>query len=82
MWGSAIGEADLNFLMPSPGNLFGAILFGSIGMGAFVYGKKSGAIKPIIIGILLMIYPYFIPQTWLMYLAGSALTFSLYLFRD
>lgn len=59
-------------------NLFGSMLFGSIGMGAFIYGKKQGAGKPLVIGILLMVYPYFIPQTWLMYTIGGLITALLF----
>lgn len=68
--------------MPTPEALFGAILFGAIGMGAFVYGKKSGLAKPMITGVALMVYPYFVSGTWLLYLVGAALTGSLFFFRD
>jgi hypothetical protein len=67
--------------MPSPENLLGSIIFGGIGMAAFVYGKKSASLKPVLIGIALMIFPYFVPQTWLLYLIGSILTGSLFVFR-
>jgi len=68
--------------MPAPANLFGSIVFGAIGLAAFVYGKKSGAFKPMLIGVLLMAYPYFVSETWLLYLAGAGLTAALFLFRD
>jgi hypothetical protein len=68
--------------MPTPGNIFGAIVFGAIGMAAFVYGKRSGQMKPIVLGIALMAYPYFISSDWLLYLIGGALTASLYIFRE
>lgn len=51
-------------------------------MGAFVYGKKSGLAKPVIIGIALMAYPYFVESTWLIFLIGAFLTASLFVFRD
>jgi len=68
--------------MPTPEDLFAAILFGAIGMGAFVFGKKSAKMKPMIVGIALMGYPYFISQTWLLYLVGVLLTGSLFVWRD
>ncbi|PTX93144.1 hypothetical protein DB345_16070 [Spartobacteria bacterium LR76] len=68
--------------MPTPAALFGMILFGGIGMGAFVYGKKSGSVKPVIIGIALMAYPYFVASSGLIFLIGGLLTASLFLFRD
>jgi len=46
--------------MPTPGSLFGAILFGAIGMGAFVHGKRTGSAARMLIGVALMGYPYFV----------------------
>lgn len=63
-------------------NLFGSILFGSIGLGAFFYGRKAGATKPLIIGLVLMVYPYFVSETWLLYAIGAVVTASLFFFRD
>ncbi len=68
--------------MPSPANLFASILFGAIGLGAFLFGKKSSRWQPMVFGVALMGYPYFISQTWLLYIIGSALCFGLYFFRD
>jgi len=62
--------------------LFGTILFSAIGMGAFVYGKKSGLWKPVLLGVVLMVYPYIVPETWMMYAVGTALTAGLFVFRD
>ena len=69
-------------MFPSPAALFASLLFGAIGLGAFIYGKKMVLYKPMIIGFVLMIYPYFVPQTWLMYTIGCALCLGLYVFRD
>lgn len=68
--------------MPEPSSLFAMILFGSIGMGAFVYGKSTSAFTPIVIGIILMVYPYFVSGTMMMYLIGAALCFLLYVMRE
>ena len=62
-------------------NLIGGIIFGGIGFAAFVYGKKQGSAKPLIIGIALMVYPYFVPNPWVLYGVGAALTAALFLFR-
>ena len=51
-------------------------------MAAFVYGKKTGSLKPIIIGIALMAYPYFVESAGLIFLIGALLTGSLFVFRD
>jgi hypothetical protein len=68
--------------MPTPAELFGLILFGAIGLAAFLYGKKAALWKPTVIGLVLMVYPYFVAQTWLLYTLGGALCMALFLFRD
>jgi hypothetical protein len=69
-------------MFSNPAALFGSLLFGTIGLGVFMYGKKMVLYKPMIIGIALMAYPYFVPQTWLIYTIGCALCLGLYFFRD
>ena len=64
------------------GNLIGGIIFGGIGFIAFVYGKKMMNFKALGIGLALMIYPYFIPNTLILYVVGVVLTGLLYYFRD
>ena len=63
-------------------NLIGSILFGSIGFGAFMYGKKLAAWKPMVLGVALMVFPYAIQDTGGMYAAGILLTSALFIFRD
>ncbi len=65
----------------NPSALIGSLLFGAVGFVAFVYGKKMALWKPMVIGVVLMVYPYFVPQTWLMYTIGCALCLGLYVFR-
>lgn len=69
-------------MFSNPAALLGSLLFGAIGLGAFMYGRKMVLYKPMIIGIALMGYPYFVPQTWLLYTVGCALCFGLYLFHE
>jgi hypothetical protein len=66
----------------SAANLVGWTLFGAVGFVAFVYGKKQSEMKPIILGIALMAYPYFVANTIAMYIIGAALTAALFIFRD
>jgi len=40
--------------------LFWGLIFGSIGFGYFLYGKKQGRAVPLVCGIALMVYPYFV----------------------
>ncbi len=62
--------------------LFGSIIFGIIGFAAFGYGKKSTKYKPLLIGIALMIYPYFVRSSLVLYLVGGVLTVLLFYPRD
>ncbi|MFZ4774664.1 MAG: hypothetical protein ACOYM3_04835 [Terrimicrobiaceae bacterium] len=69
-------------MMPTPGSILGAIIFGAIGMGAFVHGKRNGLVKPMLIGVALMGYPYFIADGFLVFVIGAALCFLLYFFKE
>lgn len=66
----------------SVGNIMAMTIFGAVGFVAFMYGKKNANLKPTLIGIVLMVYPYFISNTILLYAVGAALCLALYLFRD
>ena len=56
------------------GNFLLASLFiGSIGMGLFIYGKRQRRAPHLAVGILLMVYTYFIPNVTLMFVIGAAL---------
>jgi hypothetical protein len=68
--------------MPTPGNLFGQLAFGVIGFAAFMYGKKTAGLRVMLIGFALMIYPWFVDPTWLLYTIGIMLTAALFVFRD
>ena len=68
--------------MPTPAALFASILFGTIGLAAFLYGKKNAAWSPALIGLTMMIYPWFVEQTWLLFAIGAGLCAALYMFRD
>jgi hypothetical protein len=70
------------FVMPSAAYLLASIVFGTVGFAAFMYGKKSLAWKPMSLGVALMVYPYFIETTWLVYAVGIALCAGLYFWRD
>jgi len=54
-------------------SLLWGLLFGSIGMAYFVYGKKQGRGVPLLSGIALMAFPYFVTNSILILLIGLAL---------
>ena len=69
----------LNF---SAANLIGGFVFGSIGFVAFVYGKRMNLWKPMLIGIALMVYPYFINDDMIMLVLGIFGSAALFFVRD
>lgn len=52
------------------GPLFLSLFIGAIGTGLFIYGKKQTRIPQLVAGLILIAYPYFVPNLWLM--AGIA----------
>jgi hypothetical protein len=73
--------ASLGLALPSPAYLFGLILFGIVGIAAYRYGNKAGLSKPKWIGIVLMLYPYVVAETVLLYAVGCGLCALLYRYR-
>lgn len=73
---------SLGFTLPSPAYIFGSLLFGLIGYAAYRYGKKTEAPYVKWIGVALMLYPYAISSTRLLYVVGIGLSAALYMFRN
>jgi hypothetical protein len=46
------------------GSLFFGIFAGAIGVAYLVYGRRQTKLVPVIAGLLLCIYPYFV-ESWL-----------------
>ena len=72
---------SMGMTLPSPAYLLGSLLFGLIGFAAFRYGKRMDLPYPKWLGVALMVYPYAISPTWLLYTIGAALCAGLYLLR-
>jgi hypothetical protein len=66
----------------SAATMLWGVLFGSFGMGYFVYGKKRGSALPLLCGIALMVFPYFIANTILVVVIGAALIVVPFVVRD
>ena len=60
------------------GWLFLSILIGSIGMALFIYGKKQTRLPQLVAGLLLMGYPYFVSNLWLMSGLAAAILISVW----
>ena len=63
-------------------NLLAGLLFGSIGFVGFIYGKRMSRLKPVLIGLVLMAYPYFVENTLALCGIGLAGTAALFLLGD
>lgn len=59
---------------PTPAYVVGLVLFGLVGMVAWVHGRKQAHPTTKWLGLALMLYPYAVPQTWLLYLLGAILS--------
>jgi len=62
-------------------SLLWGLLFSSIGLGFFIYGKKQRAVVPLVCGLVLLVFPYFISNTVLLVAVGVALVALPYFLR-
>ncbi len=68
--------------LPSPAYIVGAILFGLVGVWAWYSGRRQQRPRRKWLGVALMLYPYLVWQTGLLYVVGAALCAGLYFDRD
>jgi hypothetical protein len=62
-------------------SLLWGLLFGSIGLGFFVYGRRQKVVVPLVCGVALMIFPYFVSNTVLLVALGVVLMAIPYFLR-
>jgi MFS family permease len=55
-----------------------AVLFSLVGYAAFRYGRKNSEPRPLVLGIALMLYGYFVTNAWVSLAIGSVLTLALF----
>lgn len=67
--------------MSSTAVLMWGMLFGAIGFGFFLYGKKQRAVVPLITGIVLCVFPYFIENVYVLVGVGLLLVAIPYFVR-
>ena len=65
----------------SGSTIIAGILFGSIGMVAFVYGRKQAEWRPMILGATLIGYPYLVSNNYLLWGIGAVLTVLLFVWK-
>ncbi|MCK5395336.1 MAG: hypothetical protein KAJ32_05050 [Gammaproteobacteria bacterium] len=61
--------------------LIWGMVFGSIGLGFFIYGKRQKAVVPLVTGIALFIFPYFVPDITMLVITGAILVVLPYFVR-
>ena len=77
---ATLGSLGLD--LPSPAYIVGSILFGIAGYMAFRRGRKAAKPELTWTGVALMVYPYAVSQTWLLWAVGAALCGWLYVRWD
>lgn len=72
---------SMGLTLPTPAYFFGMLMFSVLGFAAYRYGKKAERPIPKWLGVALMLYPYLVSDTLLLYLAGFALCAAVYIYR-
>lgn len=60
-------------MLSDPWTIFLVLIFSSIGLGYFMYGKKQANVVIRFSGIALMVYPYFIDNKYAVLIVGALL---------
>jgi hypothetical protein len=62
-------------------SLLWGVLFSSIGVGYFIYGRKQQQLVPLLCGIGLMGFTFFVSNNWVLVSIGVGLMAVPYFFR-
>lgn len=62
-----------------PGPLLASLLVSSIGFVLLAYGRKMSRPPHVLTGIVLLVYPYFVPSAWITMVIGGFLLLLLWL---
>lgn len=60
------------------GSLIASLIVSSIGFVVFAYGRKLARIPQVLIGLVMMGFPYFVPDTLLMSIIAGVLLVGLW----
>jgi MFS family permease len=71
-------ELLASFAWPSPAYLFGMLVFSIVGYVAYRFGRKRDRPLTLWIGVALMLYPYVVSDTRLLYVVGAVLCVGLW----
>ncbi len=59
--------------MEGTSQLIWGVIFGAIGLGFFTYGRRQKSVVPLLVGIVLFIFPYFVPNVYALVAVGAIL---------
>ena len=68
--------------MDDTSTLIWGMIFGSIGVGFFIYGKKQKSVMPLISGLGLMVLPYLISNIYILVLSGIVFDSIAFFYKD
>ncbi len=74
--------ASGGFELPEPMALVGMVMFSLLGMWAIKEGRREANIKQLLLGIALVGYSYVTPETWQVWLIGTALSVAVFKVRE
>lgn len=60
------------------GSLFASLVISSVGFGVFTYGKKQVRTPQIFVGVVLMVFPYFVSGPLAMCAVAAGLLAALF----
>ncbi len=63
-------------------SIVAVVVFGAVGTGYFVYGKKQGNLWALLAGIGLCVFPYFISDFFIQLVVGTVLLALPFLARE
>jgi multisubunit Na+/H+ antiporter MnhC subunit len=67
--------------MNTTAELVWAMFFGAVGLGYFTYGRKQRAVVPLVCGVSLFIFPYFMPNVYVLVVTGIVIMVVPYFIR-
>lgn len=66
----------------STSSLFASLFVGCLGTGIFLYGKATSKLMPVMVGLAMGIYPFFITAVGPMLVIAGLMCGVLYYFRE
>ena len=64
----------------TPASLFTSIVVSAVGFALFTYGRKTTDIPKLVVGLVMMVYPYFVSSTAMLVGIAIALVGGLWVF--